>query len=149
LPDSLNPTSSFTIQSISDGFTVDENQIDFTYKAKVGHPINVINVAAVYTTAGEETEYTFELELTSELSNTGGILLTFPPEYTLTGTCVISGYLANFDGTPSCTHDDGDKTILLENLFGTTLPAASTVEFTISGIVNPPTTEPLDDNLLI
>jgi len=145
----LAPTSSFQITSRSNGYSVDTVTTGFTFAATEGRPIIINSIIPVSYVAGALTSYAFDITLSSALTSTGGIFLQFPPEITLSGTCTVSG-LFTFDGsTPSCTHDTTAKTILISGLIDTNLAANANVRFTVSGIQNPPTTEPLATTLRI
>ena len=147
LPNSMAPTSSFTIStyvinSATSSYIVDSTNVGFIYKATVGGALNVKTLSADNPTAGVQTNYFFELILTSELVSTSAIQITFPIEFTIAGSCSILTKSANLNGaSPICTADSIAKTILLQNIIATIVPGGSTISFKIDGITNPPSTK--------
>jgi hypothetical protein len=138
-PPSTQPTSPIIFAIQRDGYSKMEGS------ATVQAVMSTLSftVSAANTVVNTNTSYTFMLTTLDALSTTGRIKIDFPNTvkqvWTSTNCAVVVG--TNMLASPDCTVSA--NSLILSNLNSSSLLiSAQTINITILGILNPPTTEP-------
>jgi hypothetical protein len=139
VPPSINVTSPIYFNVLLNNFTTQTGSV--TLQPIISTSISV-SITPTLTTVSQNTSYLFSLTYGDPLSSTGMILITFPstvtPSFSSSNCASIVGI--GFNSNPICSLITAN-TVLLTNLNSSnTVLIAQTINITLNGIINPPTT---------